>query len=81
MSMRPFLRTLRSTILVASVMTGAWLGGILALTLMPAPSQEGAPVTAAYLDLSNASFAYQDPSGKFMVYVRTSRPVYPTYPG
>ncbi len=41
---------------------------------------EGAPVTAAYLDQSNASFAYQDPSGKFTVHVRTSRPVYETQP-
>ena len=78
MSKRPFLRTLRPTILVASVMTGVWLGGVLALTLLPAPPQEGAPVTAAYLDRSNASFAYQDPSGKFTVHVRTSRPVYET---
>ncbi len=81
MSKRPFLRTLRPTILVASVMTGVWLGGVLALTLLPAPPQERAPVTAAYLDQSNASFAYQDPSGKFTVHVRTSRPVYPTHPG
>ena len=80
MSMRSFLRTLRPTVLVASVMTGAWLVGVLALTLMPAPPQEGAPVTAAYLDQSNASFAYQDPSGKFTVHVRTSRPVYETQP-
>ncbi len=78
MSKRPFLRTLRPTILVASLMTGVWLGGVLALTLGPAPPQEGAPVTAAYLDQSNTSFAYQDPSGKFTVHMRTSRPVYET---
>ena len=80
MSKRPFLRTLRPTILVASLMTGVWLGGVLALTLVPAPPQEGAPVTAAYLDQSNTSFAYQDPSGKFTVHMRTSRPVYEMQP-
>lgn len=79
-SKRPFFRTLRPTILVASVMTGVWLGGVLALTLVPAPPQEGAPVTAAYVDQSNASFAYQDRSGKFTVQVRRSRPVYETQP-
>ncbi len=78
MSKRPFFRTLRPTILVASVMTGVWLGGVLALALLPAPPQEGAPVSVAYLDQSNASFAYQDPSGKFTVHMRTSRPVYET---
>ncbi len=76
MSKRPFFRTLRPTILFVSVMTGVWLGGVLDLTLVPAPLPQGAPVTAAYLDQSNASFAYQDPSGKFTVHVRTSRPVY-----
>ena len=76
MSKRPFLRTLRPTILVASVMTGVWLGGVLALTLVPAPLQEGAPVTVAYMEQSNATFAYQDPSGKFTVHVRASRTVY-----
>ena len=80
MSKRPFFRTLRPTILVASVMTGVWLGGVLALALLPVPPHEGAPVTAAYLDQSNASFAYQDPSGKFTVHVRTSRPIYETLP-
>ncbi len=80
MSKRPFLRTLRPTMMVASVMTGVWLGGVLALTFVPAPLQEGAPVTVAYLDQSNASFAYQDPSGKFTVHVRTSRPIYETLP-
>ena len=78
MSNRPFLRTLRPTILVASVMTGVWLSGVLALALLPAPPQERAPVSAAHLDQSNASFAYQDPSGKFTVHMRTSRPVYET---
>ncbi len=80
MSKRPFLRTLRPTILVASVMTGVWLGGVLALTLVSAPLQEGAPVTVAYMEQSNATFAYQDPSGKFTVHVRTSRPVYEPQP-
>ncbi|MEE9251295.1 MAG: hypothetical protein V3U93_09250 [Alphaproteobacteria bacterium] len=80
MSKRPFFRTLRPTILVVSVMMGVWLGGVLALALVPAAPQEGAPVTAAYLDQSNASFAYQDPSGRFTVHVRTSRPVYETQP-
>ncbi len=80
MSKRPFLRTLRPTILVVSVMMGVWLGGVLALALVPAPPQEGAPVSVAYLDQSNASFAYQDPSGRFTVHVRTSRPVYETQP-
>ena len=80
MSKRPFLRTLRPTILVASVMTSVWLGGVLALTLVPAPPQEWAPTSVAYLDQSNASFAYQDPSGKFTVHVRASRPVYETQP-
>ena len=81
MSKRPFLRRLCPTILVASMMMGVWLGGVLSLTLLPVPPQEGAPVTVAYLDQPNGSFAYQDPSGKFTVHVRTSRPVYePIFP-
>ena len=53
---------------------------LVTVTFVPAPLQQGAPVTVAYLDRSNASFAYQDPSGKFTVHVRASRPVYEALP-
>ena len=63
------------TVTIAAVLLGAWVSGILALALAPHSIARGDAANEAdrtpiyHLD-SRVSSVYQDPSGRFTVYVR-----------
>ena len=65
-------KQLRATLTIAATMSGLWLLGVTALTLVPAgPGFRGSdnPVTFRHR-ASGVTHAYQDATGRFTVYVR-----------
>ena len=61
-----------TTLAIASSMSGLWLLGVVALSLVPA--DDGSRKAADNLNFrhqaSGATYAYQDVTGQFTVYVR-----------
>lgn len=63
---------LRSTLAIASSMCGLWFLGVIALTLVPsdAGSRDAKEHVTFRHQAAGATYAYQDVSGQFTVYLR-----------
>ncbi len=69
------LQSLGSPVIVATFMTGLWLLGVFVLMLVSTYSGTGDAVNAAGYrhQATGTTYAYQDATGKFTVYIRGSR--------
>ena len=65
----------RSTLAIAGSMSGLWLLGVIALTLLPAAvgSRESDHSLSFRHQASGVTNAYQDVTGQFTVYIRGSQ--------
>lgn len=65
-------KQLRATLTIAATLSGIWLAGVAALTLVPVSTGfrgSGNPVNFRH-QASGATYAYQDATGRFTVYIR-----------
>ncbi len=68
-------KQLRATLTIFATMTGLWLLGVVALTLVPVNTGfrgSDSPVTFRH-QATGATYAYQDATGQFTVYIRGSQ--------
>ena len=65
-------KQLRSTLAIAISMSGLWLFGVVALTLIPANagSRDAEQAVTFRHQATGVTYAYQDVTGRFTVYIR-----------
>ena len=77
-------RAAKSCLLTLCLSLGAWLLGVLALALYQGESPSYADVYGThglpYYDYTKTWSAYQDPSGKYTIYIRQAQSVEPDVP-
>ena len=68
-------KQLRATLAIAGSMSGLWLLGVIALSLFPVKAGSGHTDEAVSFryQASGVTYAYQDVTGKFTVYIRGSQ--------
>lgn len=65
-------KQLRATLAIAGSMAGLWLLGVTALALIPTDTaSQGEDKSISYrYQATGVTYAYQDPTGQYTVYVR-----------
>ena len=68
-------KQLRATLAIAGSMSVLWLLGVIALSLVPAQARSGHTEEAVSFrhQASGVTYAYQDVTGQFTVYIRGSQ--------